>query len=463
VLHFKLHYIVYPYFKTYHSSKHLNMSFNLVDAAKGLFTNELVGKASSYLGESENAVSKAIAGIIPTILGAVTDKATSSTAGATSVTQLAKEADDSGFLGNLGSFVSNDGAGLLNRGSGLLNGLFGESKSNLLSTLISQFSGIKNSSSNSLLSLAAPAILGMLGRHVKSNGLDAGGLASLLSSQKSSIMNAVPSGLNLGSLFSSWGGHSSVPKDISHAPTHHPTPSKHEDDGEGGGGTNLIWPLLFLALLGAGAWYFFKDGCRSNHSTTEVRTDTTGHDNNTTVDTHTTSTTTIGSLDSTTGDFIYNMGENVTLNLPNNGGSLTVGKNSTEYKLVQFLNDGQAMLDTVKGNWFEFTNVRFKSGGADITDESLTQLKNLVSIAKSYPNAKFKIGGYTDNSGSAELNKTLSQKRADAVAAKLKELGITAAGITGAEGYGQEWPIASNDTPEGRAQNRRVAVNVKAK
>jgi outer membrane protein OmpA-like peptidoglycan-associated protein len=45
----------------------------------------------------------------------------------------------------------------------------------------------------------------------------------------------------------------------------------------------------------------------------------------------------------------------------------------------------------------------------------------------------------------------------------LKKLGIAAGAITGSKGYGKEWPIADNATPEGRAQNRRVAVNVKAK
>src|SRR6478672_4286151 len=120
------------------------MSFNLIDAARSLFPNELIGKASSYLGESENSISKALSGIIPTILGGISEKATSSTAGAATVAKLAKESDDSGFLGNLGSFIDRDGSGLLNRGAGLLSGIFGDNKSNLLGTLISQFSGIKS-------------------------------------------------------------------------------------------------------------------------------------------------------------------------------------------------------------------------------------------------------------------------------------------------------------------------------
>jgi outer membrane protein OmpA-like peptidoglycan-associated protein len=90
-------------------------------------------------------------------------------------------------------------------------------------------------------------------------------------------------------------------------------------------------------------------------------------------------------------------------------------------------------------------------------------LKNLVAIAKAYPAAKFKFGGYTDNTGDAAKNVTLSQKRADAVSAMTNKLGAPAGTIESAKGYGQEWPIEDNATAEGRAMNRRVAVNVKAK
>lgn len=438
------------------------MSFNLVDAAKGLFPNELIGRASSYLGESETGISKALSGIIPSVLGGMADKATSSADGAATVTNLANESDNAGYHGNINSIFDNDGENFLSRGSGFLSGLFGDGKSNLLSNIISQFSGVKNSSASSLLGLAVPAILGMLGRHIKTNNLDSGGVASLLSSQKANIMNAVPPGLNLGAVFSGFGAHApAAVKDVHTTTTHY---THDVDDDRRGGGMNIILPVILLALLGAAVWYFTKDGCRGDHETTTTTTthgDTTMHSDTGTTTAMTTST--MGRYDSTSGDFIYEQGENTDLDLPNGGGKLTVGRNSTEYKLVQFLNDNNAMVDTVKGNWFEFTNVRFNTGGSNITEESMTQLRNLVTISKAYPNARFKIGGYTDNTGNAGSNLSLSQRRADAVSAKLKELGVAAAAITGAEGYGQEWPIASNDTPEGRAQNRRVAVNVKAK
>lgn len=438
------------------------MSFNLIEAAKGLFTNDLVNKASAYLGESENTVVKAIGGIIPSLLGGVADKATSSHNDAVAVTNLAKETDSEGFPGNLGNFFDNDGGGLLSKGAGLLSNLFGQGKTDMLSTVISQFSGAKSSSITSLLSMAAPAILGMLGKHANTNNLSADGLASMLSSQKANITNALPSGLNLGSLFSGFGA-SKAAEQVSHAATTaHAAAHHYTEEERSGGGMKLLFPIILLALLGAAAWYFFKDGCRGPEDPehTEVtHTDTVSVDGTAS---HTTGMA-MGKLDSLTGDFIYDAGESATLNLPNNGGSLTVGKNTTEYRLISFLNDKNAAIDTVKGNWFEFTNVRFKTGGSQITDESLTQLRNLVTIAKAFPAAQFKIGGYTDNTGDAAKNVALSQKRADAVVAKLKELGIAATALESAKGYGQEWPIADNATPEGRAQNRRVAVNVKAK
>lgn len=445
------------------------MSFNLIEAAKGLFNNELIGKASSLLGESDNAVSKALGGIIPSLLGGLIDK-TSGSEGAATVAQLAKETNEQGIAGNLAGLLG-DTDGLLAKGAGLLSGLFGKDAASLLSNVIAQFSGVKNSSAGSLLSMAAPAVLGMLGNHAKNNNLDAAGMGSLLSSQKDSIAAALPAGLNLGSVFSGFGSQpaqaAAAISDAAHTKAshdHHAPHHGHEAEVENSGALKYILPLIMMALIAMACWYLVKDGCRSsNHGPTPVAGTTTGSH-----DAHGSNTGTVsmpavaGKVDSLTGDFIYDLGESIELSLPD-GAKLSVGKNSTEYKLIQFLNDKNATLDSVKGNWFEFTNVRFKTGGAEITAESEAQLKNMVAIAKAFPNAKFKVGGYTDNTGDAAKNLALSQKRADAVAAKVKALGIAGGAITGAEGFGKEWPIASNDTPEGRAQNRRVAVNVKAK
>ncbi len=432
------------------------MSFNLIDAAKGLFTSELIGKASSFLGESETGVSKAVSGIVPTVLSSLVSKA-SSHEGAGAVANMVTEQGD-GLLSNLGGFFGNDGGGLLNKGASLLSGLFGN-KADGITSLISNFAGIKSSSTSSLLSMALPALLGLIGKN-SSGG--ASGIASLLSSQKDNIAAAVPSGLNLSSVLGNWGN------TAGNAAAHTKAAATHyaeEATEKSGGAMKILLPILLLTLLGAGVWYFTKDGCgKKAEEAIAAGADTLKNkvtDAGTTI--KETVTAAIGKLDTLTGEWIYDAGEMATIELPNNGGKLTVGKNSTEYRLVNFLNDKNAMVDTAKGNWFEFTNVRFKTGSSTITDESMTQLTNMVAIAKAYPAAQFKLGGYTDNTGNAAANVALSQKRADAVVAMLVKMGAAATSIAGAKGYGPEWPMADNATAEGRAQNRRVAVNVKAK
>ena len=105
-------------------------------------------------------------------------------------------------------------------------------------------------------------------------------------------------------------------------------------------------------------------------------------------------------------------------------------------------------------------NIYFDTGSATITRDSLETLTSAANAIKQAPaGTKIEVGGHTDNTGDAAANVTLSQQRADAVVAKLGELGVAAGTLT-AKGYGQEKPRASNDTEEGRAQNRRIEFAV---
>jgi OmpA-OmpF porin, OOP family len=234
------------------------------------------------------------------------------------------------------------------------------------------------------------------------------------------------------------------------------------------GGFNILFIVLLLALVAALLWYFAgkpltNTGKHGEGHGTE-HTAAGGHDAEAEHKPAEASTASAaGKVDAATGDFIYEPGKMITIDLPNNGGKLEVGEYSTENKLFKFLSNKSEALDTVKGNWFEFTNVKFKSGGAVIDSSSLVQMKNIAAICKAFPAAQFKVGGYTDNSGDSLKNVGLSQKRADAVLAEFKKQGVAASAFTGAKGYGPEHPIGDNSTPEGRAMNRRVAVNVKAK
>ncbi len=427
------------------------MSFNLLDSAKGLITNELVSKASSYLGESESNVSKAIGGILPSLIGGLTEKV-ASTEGASTISKLAVEAHNSGLVNNLGGFFSNDtNKSSLGNMTGILSSLFGENKFSMLTNVLSNFSGVKSSSANSLISMAGSAILGLLGKHFVSNNMNSSGLASLLSSQKGSLLKAMPAGLNLSNVFS--GFNTNASDDVKYI--------SKKVSKTGKSGTSWFLPLLLLGAALLAFWYFFGKGCNSNNTTiTDVtdslksKTEQIGSDIKSAIS---------GKLDSLSGEWLYDAGDTVSIVLPNNAGVLSVGENSTENKLYQFLSNTDASLDTVKGNWFEFTNVHFKTGGSQVDSASMVQLTNMAAIAKAFPTAQFKLGGYTDNTGDSAANVVLSKKRAEAVVVLLKKLGASSNSVIGAEGYGPQWPLADNATAEGRAQNRRVAVNVKAK
>ncbi len=141
----------------------------------------------------------------------------------------------------------------------------------------------------------------------------------------------------------------------------------------------------------------------------------------------------------------------------------TFRTDSTEQRLAQFLNDPASTVNQEKGTWFNFDQVSFATGSAALSDSSMEQLKNVAAVVKLFPNATFKIGGYTDNVGKEEVNKKLSLDRATSVYEQLKKLGISETQLTGAEGYGSEHPIADNSTEEGRAKNRRMSVRVKSK
>ena len=77
-----------------------------------------------------------------------------------------------------------------------------------------------------------------------------------------------------------------------------------------------------------------------------------------------------------------------------------------------------------------------------------------------YPDSTIEIVGHTDNTGTAALNQDLSQRRAGAVADQLRAAGVPSRRIV-AIGRGEDFPIASNLTPEGRALNRRVEIVIR--
>ncbi|MGH7336758.1 MAG: OmpA family protein [Myxococcota bacterium] len=133
-----------------------------------------------------------------------------------------------------------------------------------------------------------------------------------------------------------------------------------------------------------------------------------------------------------------------------------------ESALVAFIEDTSEPID--EDTWFTFDRLTFQTDSTELDmEQSREQITNIAEILKAYPTVKLKIGGYTDDTGTAAANKALSKKRADAVVVAVVAAGGDKARLE-AEGYGPEHPVCpANDTEECKAQNRRIDVNVRAR
>jgi outer membrane protein OmpA-like peptidoglycan-associated protein len=102
-------------------------------------------------------------------------------------------------------------------------------------------------------------------------------------------------------------------------------------------------------------------------------------------------------------------------------------------------------------------DVLFQSGETQLLDEAMASLVEVVDLLQSEPDKNIRIEGHTDATGDSETNLEISTKRANAVLDALVSLGVDSARFT-TTGMGEDFPIASNETEEGRSRNRRVDV-----
>jgi len=102
-------------------------------------------------------------------------------------------------------------------------------------------------------------------------------------------------------------------------------------------------------------------------------------------------------------------------------------------------------------------DVLFASGQAQLVEGGRSSLEEVVDLLQTEPDKKIRVEGHTDSRGDAEANLQLSEQRAQAVREALISLGVSADRVT-ALGMGEDFPIASNEDEDGRAQNRRVDV-----
>lgn len=435
------------------------MSLNIIDLIKGQLGPALISQAATQLGESESGISKAISGLLPTVVGGMANNAKNP-----AVLDAVATSHSSGMLNNLlGSTADSSSITML------LSSIFGDKTGGVING-VSSFAGINSSSVTSLLSMVTGAIIGSVGKYAADNNLDKSGISSLLEDQKGIVSSLLPAGLSMTSLGlgNIFGGGESEKVTVS-TPTTPVTPVnpvrttpvtepkvdvtregathvKVDNEPNGGGS---IWKWLLPLLLALAVGYFIwtqygKDKNDVDPVTTEQDSAVNANQSTDTLN----GATTMNRVD-----------EDIDLN-----GTMIKGyRGGMEDNMIQFLKANKykdAVSDAeLKDTWYNFDKVNFEMASSDqLLEGSDEQMKNLVAILKAYPGTKIKIGGYTDNVGDAAVNKDLSQKRADFLKNKLTEMGVGSQ-VTGAEGYGSEMAtVPATASDEERSVDRNMAV-----
>ena len=168
---------------------------NLVSLIMQFLAPAIINKMAGGLGINQGLAGKAISAALPAILAALTGSASKPGGAAALAGLLGKQ--DTGLLGNFANMLGGSAQqGLVDSGASALSSLLGGGSTNAIASAVGKFAGVSEGQGKSLLGMLAPVVLGTLANQQKTQGLDAGGLASLLNGQKGNIAAAMPAGFS---------------------------------------------------------------------------------------------------------------------------------------------------------------------------------------------------------------------------------------------------------------------------
>jgi OmpA-OmpF porin, OOP family len=398
----------------------------IVDSIMNLLTRQTTSSLADRLGATPSAVQAGIGTSVAALLTGIANR--SGDPGFMSqVFNLVKSADTQNIVHTLSHLASGEGASspIVEQGW-KFSSLLLRNQQAPIENLIGRQSGLTADAGHELMSLAAPLTAAFLGHQIRDTGLTSSSFAVMIRSAASRNQGFLPAG---------------VASLLSAAPAAAVLDTAKATAREGGGSRVFI-ALISLLLLGLIAW-LVSHGCNKSEPAPVA------------VVTPAPAAATTPAPIPVAGP----LGEFINRKLPDDT-ELNIPRLGIENKLLDFIQDNSRPVD--KTTWFDFDRLTFDTGKATLQVSSAEQLQNIAAILKTYPNVKVKIGGYTDNTGNKEANLGLSQARATNVMHELVQRGVDRSQLEAA-GYGEQYPVADNATPEGRQKNRRISLLVKAK
>lgn len=387
---------------------------SLLDGIRELVTPAFLSRTSTQIGEPEAAVSKGLMAGLPALL-----------------LSLANRSDDSSFMSQVASLATSAASADPDAlkppaGPDWLAKLFGGNAS-MVTDGLARFAGLKSASATSLLSLAAPLVMGYLGRLMRSDNLDAAGLGRRLRADKGAYSAAIPAGFDIHSLLPS---PVDTVRNAVDAVRHIDVPAAVAIPRPARSSTRWAVPLVLAALaLGGLAWWASRDRPVPARAAIENAT-----------------ANAVGTAGSALRTLRRSLPGNIDISVPSGG---------MEDRLIAFLGSSDAGTSTS----LDFDRIGFETGSASLTQASREQIDAIATVLKAYPSAHVTVSGHTDNTGDESANLALSRSRAQTVATALTTLGVSSNRVR-AEGHGSRNPIADNATEQGRAENRRVVLQV---
>jgi len=279
---------------------------------------------------------------------------------------------------------------------------------------LAHYAGIRESTASSMLMTFAPIVLGYFGRSIRRHNLSATTLAERLRAERPHIESALPVGFHM-----PW-----VHKRYKRARTFLDETTRHAAARHEGWTLPIAALVAAVCLVGLAWWGIESFRIRGRVAVSNTAQGAVG---------------TAGTLPSRTfpepSRFPFRSG-------------------SAEDRLSNYLaSSGSAPMK------IDLDRIAFGTRSATLTPSSQAQIDNIAAILREHPNATINVGAHTDDMGNEKSNLALSQARAETVAHALTNAGVNADRVH-AEGYGSQKPVADNSTARGRAQNRRVTLEV---
>ncbi|GAB3702848.1 hypothetical protein GCM10027592_32660 [Spirosoma flavus] len=438
---------------------------NLFNTLTSVLSPDVLARIATYIDESNERTSKAVNGLVYTIIGGLMKRTTSEIGVNQLYNHIQKGRYDGSLTDNLLTILRepNQTNTLITQGNDVISHLLPAMKSSI-GNMISRYAGIRNSSSISLLGLITTIILHVLGKQVREKKLDADGLAALLFAERDTLMSTVPEEfmpqlierLGLHQIISGVAnparrtsaessGHSTMASGSSSTTTVRPPVNyaDSDEDRESDNSSLAKWgvgALLFLAVA-AGGYYVYQNTQKYSNGQEEVA-DVTVNTDTVQADTVTRSLALPKDSLAGTAPKSTSMASPTAVAGRPAATSVTapaVAGGGLTQQMAPYL--GNAALP--KGKVFPLTGISFQPGSLSMTAGSVATIGELGTILKTYPRLQIQLVGYANDAQGDMTNKSLSFKRVNQIKQQLMASGVDYLRI---DAIGRGTGVIRNDT-----------------